>query len=188
MFRNTRLVELSKLVFPAVLGTMVIVAPASAGSSSTKGLAKGHANAMGSTVHYELAAVRRATAHLHRFENAAPAGWDAQVTGCLENPPAGGMGYHYGNFDFYLDGLANVLEPEVLLYEPQSNGELRLVAVEYAVPLFAWQGPGEPVLFGREMNWDPVHEEWTLHAWIWKHNPAGIFEDWNPAVTCEFAD
>jgi len=22
------------------------------------------------------------------------------------------------------------------------------------------------------------------HAWVWKHNPAGMFADWNPEVTC----
>jgi hypothetical protein len=25
---------------------------------------------------------------------------------------------------------------------------------------------------------------WLKHAWIWKHNPAGMFADWNPEVTC----
>jgi hypothetical protein len=25
---------------------------------------------------------------------------------------------------------------------------------------------------------------WIMHAWVWGHNPAGMFEDWNPEVTC----
>jgi hypothetical protein len=25
---------------------------------------------------------------------------------------------------------------------------------------------------------------YSLHAWIWKHNPAGMFSPWNPDVTC----
>jgi hypothetical protein len=25
---------------------------------------------------------------------------------------------------------------------------------------------------------------YVLHAWIFMNNPAGIFEDWNPDVTC----
>lgn len=138
-------------------------------------------------VNRDLAALRRATAHLHRFENAAPAGWDLQVTGCMENPPEGGMGYHYGNLPFYLDGVANVEEPEILLYEPLPGGKLRLVAVEYAVPFFAWEGTGAPRLFGRDMKRVDEQGEWQLHVWIWKHNPGGIFEDWNPKVSCEFA-
>jgi hypothetical protein len=22
------------------------------------------------------------------------------------------------------------------------------------------------------------------HAWIWHGNPSGLFEDWNPSITC----
>lgn len=56
------------------------------------------------------------------------------------------------------------------------------------VPFFAWEGEGEPVLFGREMTRDDDHQEWLLHVWLWKHNPNGMFEDWNPNVSCEHAD
>lgn len=138
-------------------------------------------------VQQELAALRLATAHYHRFENAQAAGWNLPVTDCVSNPPIGGMGYHFGHEAFYLDGEANLLEPEILLYEPLPNGRLKLVAVEYIVPLFAWQGEGTPQLFGRDMNWVEVFQEWQLHVWVWKHNPDGIFEDWNPAVSCEHA-
>jgi hypothetical protein len=31
-------------------------------------------------------------------------------------------------------------------------------------------------------GWQPIH--FDLHAWIWKHNPDGLFEDWNPDVSC----
>lgn len=138
-------------------------------------------------VHQLVAAARRATVHLRRFENAAPAGWDMQVTGCIENPPEGGMGYHFGHLGNYLDGLADELQPEVLLYEPQPNGRLQLVGVEYIVPAFAWQGAGTPTIFGREMKWVEVFGEWQLHVWIWKHNPSGMFADWNPLVDCDHA-
>lgn len=141
-------------------------------------------------VNADLAAARAATAHLQRFENAAPAGWDLQLTPCMENPPLGGMGYHYGNLEFYLNGEVNPMEPEILLYEPQSDGRLRLVALEYALPFFAW-GTGDPdvddppELFGRDMNRADARGQWELHVWLWKHNPSGLFEDWNPNVTCE---
>lgn len=143
------------------------------------------------TVRQELAELRRATAHLHQLETAIAEGWDTQVTECVEHATDGGMGYHYASFDLYLDGEANFLEPEVLLYEPQEDGHLRLVAVEYAVPFFAWAGDPEvddpPVLFGQSMKRDDAHGEWVLHVWIWAHNPSGMFEDWNPNVSCEFA-
>ena len=25
---------------------------------------------------------------------------------------------------------------------------------------------------------------YILHAWVWGHNPAGMFVDWNPEVSC----
>jgi hypothetical protein len=25
---------------------------------------------------------------------------------------------------------------------------------------------------------------WTLHVWLFKHNPNGLFADWNPLVRC----
>lgn len=139
----------------------------------------------------DLAAVRRATARFHSFEEAGPAGWDFQATECMEHPTEGGMGYHYGNLGYYLDGEANPLEPEVLLYEPGPDGKLRLVAVEYLVPFFAWAGDPDtddpPQLFGQDMKRDDEHGEWLLHVWIWKDNPNGMFADWNPRVSCEHA-
>jgi hypothetical protein len=28
---------------------------------------------------------------------------------------------------------------------------------------------------------------YELHAWVWHHNPGGMFLDWNPTVTCDWA-
>jgi hypothetical protein len=25
---------------------------------------------------------------------------------------------------------------------------------------------------------------YELHVWAWRHNPAGMFADWNPNVAC----
>ncbi len=25
-----------------------------------------------------------------------------------------------------------------------------------------------------------------MHAWVWKHNPSGMFADWNPNVSCSW--
>jgi hypothetical protein len=30
-------------------------------------------------------------------------------------------------------------------------------------------------------------DEFQLHVWVWKHNPSGMFEDWNPTVNCDHA-
>lgn len=141
---------------------------------------------MGPEVSGWLAGLRAATAPLHRIEAAAAAGWDAQITGCMELPGTGGMGYHYGNVGL-IDGVAEALAPELLVYEPQANGRLRLVAVEYVVPFTAWTDAEPPALHGVSFHRNETFGLWVLHAWIWKHNPAGIFADWNPDVSCAFA-
>jgi hypothetical protein len=138
-------------------------------------------------INQQLAALRRLTAPFHNFNKALAAGYTVQITSCLELPPLGGMGFHYGDPDF-IDGTVNLLEPELLLYEPQANGRLRLVAVEYIVP-FAFVPPTAepPTLLGQEFHLNFEFGLWGLHVWLWRHNPSGIFADWNPKVSCENA-
>jgi hypothetical protein len=33
-----------------------------------------------------------------------------------------------------------------------------------------------------QSEWQPIH--YDLHAWIWKDNSRGVFDDWNPDVSC----
>lgn len=133
----------------------------------------------------DLAALRRLLAPLHDFETAVEAGWNAPITPCLESPE-GGMGYHYANLDFLMNGEARVLEPEALLFEPQKNGRLRFVGVEYIVPQALSAEP--PELFGQTFHPVPLEDPiWALHVWVGRHNPSGMFADWNPMVTCEHA-
>ena len=96
------------------------------------------------------------------------------------------MGYHYGNPD-YIDGTVDAMKPEVLVYEPMRNGQLRLVAVEYIVPIPLWQDAEAPMLFGQHFHLNEMAGIWALHVWLWKHNPSGMFADWNPNVTCDYA-
>jgi hypothetical protein len=53
-------------------------------------------------------------------------------------------------------------------------------------------GPGGPAqeLFGQRFHWNEfaVGGIWALHVWLWRHNPAGLFADWNPNVSCQFAE
>jgi hypothetical protein len=132
-----------------------------------------------------LAGLRQATVQFHDFNAAAPAGWAENVLGCMEEEGVGGMGRHYINFDVMGELEPQEFMPELLVYEPQKNGRLRLVAVEYAVPIAAW-GPVAPVLHGIEYHRNDALGLWVLHAWIWKNNPDGMFANWNPNVTCDF--
>ncbi|MGH7447662.1 MAG: hypothetical protein ACREK1_03350 [Longimicrobiales bacterium] len=133
-----------------------------------------------------LAGLKQATARFHDIAAAVEAGWSAQITECMELPGTGGMGYHYGNVGL-IDAVAEEFAPELLVYEPQKNGRKRLVAVEYIIPFDAWTETAAPSLHGVDFHRNEVFGLWVLHAWVWKHNPAGIFADWNPNVSCAFA-
>jgi hypothetical protein len=137
----------------------------------------------------ELAMARGATAAFHDLESAVAAGWWLRASPCEESA-LGGMGHHYVNLETWGAGL-DVTRPQALLFEPQRNGRMRLVGVEYIVPrsVLGPEGPA-PELFGQRFHWNEfaVGGIWALHVWLWRHNPAGLFADWNPNVTCEFAD
>ncbi len=141
------------------------------------------------SVERELAALRRATARFHDIQAAKNAGWNVEVTNCMDSLPAGAMGYHYGNPGYINDPVPHVRKPELLIYEPQRNGRKRLVAVEYIIPytLVPADTKPAPSLFGLPFHHNDGFGIWALHAWVWKENPDGMFADWNPRVTCAYA-
>ncbi|MGI8560559.1 MAG: hypothetical protein ACR2J7_03815 [Luteimonas sp.] len=136
-------------------------------------------------VNAELAALRSATASFHSLKSAKAAGWDEDITGCLSSSQ-GGMGHHYVNWGELFDGgTLDPLRPEVLVYAPDATGAKRLVAVEYLIlgsDLPSTATP--PEMYGQEFHFNSTFGVWALHAWVWKHNPNGIFADWNPKVSC----
>jgi hypothetical protein len=93
------------------------------------------------------------------------------------------MGYHYINVDL-LDANVDVLQPEAMVYAPGPRGQLQLGAVEYIVPVAAWQNGEPPSVLGQEFHLNGDETLYILHVWIWQNNPSGMFEDWNPTVTC----
>lgn len=136
----------------------------------------------------QLAQLRRFIAPFHQLDRAMAAGYNVEVTPCLELAGQGGMGFHYGNPNFINNAVANLLEPELLLYEPQKNGRMRLVGVEYIIPFTELPATAPaPTLLGQTFHADPGPQIWALHVWVGTHNPSGIFADWNPTVTCQFA-
>jgi len=140
---------------------------------------------LGPEAEKDLATLRRVTAAFHDFDAAFHAGWKAEITPCMTDPAgSGGMGFHYGREDLF-DGTAQVDKPELLLYEPEKDGRLQLVAVEYIIPYaFHSREADAPVLFGQQFQRNDTFQLWGLHAWVWKENPSGIFANWNPRVTC----
>jgi len=125
-----------------------------------------------------LGAVREATDAFHDTENANRAGYFPLLP-CFDKPGVGGMGQHLVNTSL-LDNVINATQPEALVYEVNGD-ELKLVAVEYIVPFTAW-GSTPPTLFGQSFHRNEALGLWALHAWIWRHNPLGMFADYNPRV------
>jgi hypothetical protein len=131
-----------------------------------------------------VADVRSATIRFRDFAAAAPAGYtDQYPAGCAESPQ-GAQAFHYLN-PALVDGTVDLLNPELLMYEPQPNGAMQLIGVDYVVPLAASATP--PVLLGVEFARNEPLEVWALHIWSERTNPSGMFAAWNPAVTCQHA-
>lgn len=136
----------------------------------------------------DLAMLRAATAAFHHVPAAEAAGYEyvPGVSNCVSHPVAGGMGHHLLNFGL-IDTLVEPLKPETLVYVPGPNGSMQLGAVEYLVPAVEWDAEGHaglPSAWGHEFHLNPVLGMYVLHVWIWRHNPAGMFADWNPKVAC----
>ncbi len=103
-------------------------------------------------------------------------------------PRVNGVGTHT---DFY--------RPSILIYEPQADGSLELVAVENLVFKKAWdaQNAQRPSFQGVPYDLmaddpstavDEAHlfePHYDRHVWIYRENPNGVFAQFNPNVTCE---
>ena len=125
----------------------------------------------------QLAQARAATAKYHDISQALADGYvDIDVF-------VPSMGFHYLK-PALLDESFSPNKPELLVYavHPAKN-RLRLVAVEYAVPIALSPDPPEGFA-GDQDVWDRNEEFglWTLHAWVWLENPNGMFADLNPRV------
>ena len=143
----------------------------------------------------QLTELRKVTARFHSIDTAKQAGYSTQITPCWAHHSAGAMGYHFGKTDL-LDATVALLEPEVIIYEPQAGGHMKMVGMEYIVPLAAWEAAGHdlnnpndvPQLLGQKYTRHSTLPIFKLHIWLWQQNPSGTFADWNPKVSCRFAD
>jgi hypothetical protein len=125
----------------------------------------------------------------------------------------GAMGIHFFRPDLLgitappsprVDGngtYTDFLKPAILIYEPQADGTLELVAVENLVFAAAWHAAGHdapPSFHGvpyDSMKDDPntpldeAHmfaPHYDRHVWIYRDNPNGVFTPLNPSVTCAY--
>jgi hypothetical protein len=124
----------------------------------------------------------------------------------------GGMGIHYFRPDLLgitappnprVNGTGihtDWTRPSILIYEPRADGTLELVAIENLVFRDAWHAAGNrerPSINGRpfdQMADDPstpmdeahgFEPHYDQHVWLYRENPRGMLEPFNPTVTCE---
>jgi hypothetical protein len=128
--------------------------------------------------------VREITKAFTNHSAALNAGWNNQMSPCVQHPTEGGMGVHFGRMEFF-DGRVNHLEPQVLLYLPHGNGQMEFLGVEYIVPFAVLpETQPAPQLFGQHYHKNHELGIWALHVWTERENPKGMFYDWNPTVNC----
>jgi hypothetical protein len=161
-----------------------------------------------------LSDLRKLTAPLHDLDAALAANYSLLVAppltapdGCISDMSAGGMGYHYSQFDNLADNSINLLDPEFLVYAPTNaptkDGvqRRRLGALEYFIPYSSvWPGPSQagfqraPRLsdFSSFAGLPDVAMAptrfggWAIHIWLWENNPAGMLTNYNTSVPkCE---
>ena len=143
----------------------------------------------------QLVELRKVTTRFHSIDVAKQAGYSTQITPCWAHHSAGAMGYHFGKTSL-LDATVDLLEPEVIIYEPQAGGHMKMVGMEYIVPLAAWEAAGHdlsnpndvPQLLEQKFTRHSTLPIFKLHIWLWQDNPSGTYADWNPKVSCRFAD
>jgi len=146
-----------------------------------------------------IAKVRNAT-EAYKDVNVAIAAGFVQGTMCV-NIDQRALGIHFIHPDLIGGSVLDVNLPQALIYEPLSNGSLRLVGAEYLVLASVWtkQHPGEnpPALEGQPLKLVdnaigyrrsdyrhslPAFFELTVLAW--EHNLLATFADWSTGVAC----
>ena len=148
-----------------------------------------------------LDAARQATAPYVREKRALDEGFVPDAF-CIASP-LGTMGFHYPNTT-RMDTSIDATKPDILIYVQRPNGTRKLVALEYFTPVLShgapWRGGANepppvidnpaPVLFGQRFDGPmPGHNpsmpwHYDLHVWLWEHNPAGTFAQFNPKLSC----
>ena len=136
--------------------------------------------------------VQEATA---RFQDVAEAEAEhyALQFGCVSGGDSGAMGLHFVNGSLVNDGEVDPTRPEIVLYEPLPNGQLRLTGADFLVLAEAWNAKhsGPPQVMGQlfhlfdSPNRFGLPAFYTLHVWAWKDNPTGMFVNWHSNVSCE---
>ncbi len=197
-----------------MLKTVIGLAAASATAIAIANAQPGAATTLEPT----LDEVRAATERFRDVEVALAEGYVRDPMNLCDTAPMmgfpaelGAMGIHFFRPDLLgisappnprVDGNGthtDFRKPAILIYEPQADGSLELVAVENLVFQKSWHAAGNdrpPSFHGVEydtMQDDPATEideahmfepHYDRHVWLYRDNPNGMFAQFNPRVNC----
>lgn len=209
--------SLPPLVVALAIGA---VAPASQAQSAAKPAASASSRprTVAPVTEPDLVAVRRATERFRDVKVALAEGYVRDPgnicdTADMMGQPAslGAMGIHFFRPDLLgitgppspkVNGTGthtDFLKPAVLIYEPQKDGSLELVAVENLVFIKAWEAAGNrDVPSFQGVKWDRMADDpatkideahnfeahYDRHVWLYRENPRGMYAQFNPRVSC----
>ena len=113
---------------------------------------------------------------------------DYVPVGCFGTLNGGAMGVRYVNAGYLRDKAVDLKRPQALLYDPQPDGSMMLLAVQYMAATGPANLEGQPFAFiGKPSVYD-VEPFYELTVWAWASNPQGAFADINPQVSCSRAE
>lgn len=144
-------------------------------SSTTSAAASAAVDNFSPATNHELALARKGTAKYHNFDRADDEGYE--FLACVP-----GEGLEYVNWSL-VDCTFDIEHPEALHYIPEGD-KLRLVGVEYVVPVACTAAPPEGFT-GDDDEWEFMAEGlpiWATRAAIWLPNPEGMFAEHNPRI------
>lgn len=198
------------LASKAALGLIIAIAA---------GGAVGAAVAVTAPKEPSLAEVKAATERFRDVRTALAEGYIRDpANGCdtadmMGKPAAlGAMGVHYYRPDLLgvtappnprVDGTGTYTDfrkPAILIYEPQADGSMALVAVENLVFQKAWHAKHKDKPKFHGLAYDTMQDDpataideahnfaphYDRHVWIYRDNPNGVFTPFNPKVTCRY--
>ena len=138
--------------------------------------------------------VRDSTARFQNVAQAEAEGYALQF-GCVSGESSGAMGLHYVNGALVSSGVIDATRPQIVIYEPTANGQLKLIGADFLVLADQWKKDPKhtapPELMGQLFHLFDAPNRfglpafYTLHVWAWKDNPNGAFVNWHPNVSCE---
>jgi hypothetical protein len=212
----TRRIKLASIITVATFTLFTLIgthdSARGAGSAAALNASVALTSADNPELHQQIARIRAATAKYHDVSVAIEDGFVVVSNLCIEIPGEGVAGIHYANAARFVSPELILEEPEILIYIPTGDGNLRLVAVEYTNRALYrdTRSPDAPgympgIFVWRQFTIPPYLEEvagpfsllgqpstpiffvrwfYFLPVWVWAPNPNGLFAEYNPRLSC----